>query len=125
MSPTADVLAAALVPERADLARFVAALFRYADAGSFVQLRAFRDDIEGPWNSPEWPAVKLNGGGLEPLVDAALEFACRCAAATERVVFAPPVATFKTPGAAAEKDIFNGSPFRWSAISGRWKLGNN
>ena len=103
-----DAPVAILEPDRSDLGRFVDALFRYADKGGFAQLRAFRDDIDGPWNSAEWPVVKFNGDGLEPLVDAAFAFAGRCAAASDRVVFAPPVATFKTSGTAAEKDIFNG-----------------
>jgi hypothetical protein len=94
--------------DRDELAHFVDALFRYADEGGFIQLRAFRDDINGAWIPQQWPTVRINGLGLEPLVDAAYRFAGRCAAATEKVVFAPPIATFKTPRAAAEKDIDNG-----------------
>lgn len=97
--PTAD---------REELARFVNALFRYADEGGFAQLRAFRDDFEGTWNPQQWPAVKLDDVGLEHVVEAACAFASRCAAAPEKVVFASPIATFQTAGGAAEKDIANG-----------------
>jgi hypothetical protein len=94
--------------DREELARFVDALFRYADEGSFIQLKAFRDDIDGVWNSHQWPAVKIDSGGLELVIEAAHAFAGRCAAAPEKVVFAAPVATFKTACGAAEKDIANG-----------------
>jgi hypothetical protein len=88
-----------------ELARFVDALFRYADESGFVQLRAFREDIEGAWKPQQWPAVKLDAVGLEHVAEAAYSFATCCAAAPEKVVFAAPIATFKTSGGAAEKDM--------------------
>jgi hypothetical protein len=94
--------------DRDELARFVDALFRYADGGAFVQLKAFRDDIDGTWGPRQWPAVKHDGVGLERVVEAAYAFANRCAAAPEKVVFAPPIATFQTAGGATGKDIANG-----------------
>lgn len=103
-APENDILR----PNRADLSRFVDSLFRYADNGGYVQLRAFRDDTDGTWNVQQWPVIKVNGEGLEHLIDAAEDFASSCATAAEKVVFAAPIATFKGAGAAAEKDIFNG-----------------
>jgi hypothetical protein len=71
-------------------------------------LRAFRDDIDGTWEQPAWPTIKINGIGLGPVAEAAGGFAARCAAANEPVVFAPPIATFQAGGGAAEKDVANG-----------------
>ena len=48
------------------------------------------------------------GGGRPDATDAAVAFAERCASAPESVVFASPIATFKTEKGAAEKDIANG-----------------
>jgi hypothetical protein len=86
---------------------FVRALFRHADTGGYVQLRAFRDDAEGTWRPGDWPAPRINGD-LANVVDAAVGFAGECAAAPEVVVFCPPVATLKDARHAAEKDIWNG-----------------
>jgi hypothetical protein len=94
--------------DRGQISRFVDALFRYADEGTVVSLRAFRDDADGTWAPTEWPAVRVNGVGLGPVADAAAAFAERCATAPVPVVFAPPIATFKTAGSAAEKDVANG-----------------
>lgn len=95
-------------PDRAQIGLFVDALFRYADPGSHVALRAFRDDVDGVWNPSAWSTPAIPKIGLGPVVDAAVKLAEACAAATEKVVFAPPVATFKSANGAAEKDIANG-----------------
>jgi hypothetical protein len=97
-----------LAADRGQIGRFVAALFRYADEGTVVSLRAFRDDVDGTWGASEWPSVRVNAVGLEPVAAAAPDFAERCAAAPGPVVFAPPIATFRTEGSAAEKDVANG-----------------
>ena len=93
---------------RDQIEAFVNALFRYADEGGFVQMRAFRDDIDGVWRPERWRAEAINGSGLGHIVDAAAELASECAAAPEPVVFAGPVATFKIADRAAEKDLKNG-----------------
>jgi hypothetical protein len=97
-----------LTVARDQIETFVNALFRYADEGSFVQMRAFRDDIDGVWRPERWRAEAINGSGLRHIVDAAADLASECAAAPEPVVFAGPVATFKIADRAAEKDLRNG-----------------
>jgi hypothetical protein len=94
--------------DREALTDFVGVLFRYADEGSYVHLRAFRDDIDGAWRPDLWRPVELNGAGTDPVIDAAAVLAEACAAAPERVVFAAPVATFTTADSAREKDLANG-----------------
>jgi hypothetical protein len=94
--------------DRQTIDAFFDAVFRYADDGSFVQLRAFRDDAEGLWRRDRWRSIELNGAGLAPLTDGAAELAEACAVAPERVVLAAPAATFATPNAATERDVANG-----------------
>lgn len=92
---------------RADMAMFVEVLFRYCDDGGHASLRTFRDDLEGVWRPELWGAPQI-AGGLGDVITAAFELAEAAAGASERVVFAPPVATFKSANGAAEKDILNG-----------------
>ena len=88
------------------IATFVDTLFRYADDGTFVSLRSFRDDADGVFERPL--PVEIGAGGLGALVDAAAALAGRCAASATPVVFAAPVATFHTAGSAAEANLANG-----------------
>lgn len=91
-----------LTPDRPQLGAFVRALFRHADAGTYASLRAFNG------NKPfgKWQAVKLNGQGFGPLVDAAFKLAGQCANADpERPVFSPPVATFRSARGASEANL--------------------
>jgi hypothetical protein len=93
---------------RDEIGRFVAALFRYAEAGTFVSLRAFCDATDGAWQYRSWPTVKIDESGLDRLVDVAWGFACRCAAADVAVCFAPPIATFRRPDKADTANLANG-----------------
>jgi hypothetical protein len=77
----AGMTAPRLEANREDIAAFVNALFRYADEGSFITLRAFRDDSNGTWRPERWPVRKLNGAGLDPIIEAAVAFANECARA--------------------------------------------
>src|SRR4051812_1837453 len=86
-------MSALLEADREAIAAFVDALFRYADDGGYVTMRAFRDDRDGTWRADRWPVRKLNGAGLSSIIDAAISFAGECANAAEPVVFAPPVVT--------------------------------
>ena len=90
-------------PDRGDLGRFVDALFRYAEEGSFVSLRAFSEHKRGV------PPVKIEAvavnGDLTKLVDRAEIVAALAADASEPAVFAPPVAVFLNPRNAGEKDL--------------------
>jgi hypothetical protein len=85
---------AVLPPDKTEIRDFVNALFKYADADTHVSLRAFYGDSEA-WR-PGWGNVKLNGSGLGELIDTATRLAGRCANAREKVVFCPPIATFRT-----------------------------
>lgn len=86
--------------------RFVSALFRYADEGTFVSLRAF-DQIDAKRPAFLTEAVQINGS-LSPLIETATKAAQRCADNSQPIVFAPPVATFSNPDRARGVDLANG-----------------
>jgi hypothetical protein len=82
-------------PDATAIGQFVEALFRYADEGTFVSLRAF--DQHGRGTSPPYiRAVVINPHDLAPLITEAIAGARFAANRSEPVVFAPPVATFST-----------------------------
>jgi putative DNA primase/helicase len=93
-----------LEADRAELARFVDATFRYADDGTHAVLRTF---AEGSNEVLGTVRVPLNGAGLNPIIDHAAHQATRAANATRPAVFAPPVATF-IGDRARERDLGNG-----------------
>lgn len=96
---------AGLVPSKSAIKAFVEAAFKHADPGTYASLRAFDGDL--PFGS--WRAVKLNGKGFGPLIDAAAELAGECAdAEPERPVFCPPIASFRRRRGASEADLANG-----------------
>ena len=84
--------------------QFVDALFRYADDGSFVSLRAFYDDETRVF------AVEAHqvGNDHAALVPAAARAAARAAVFGRPIVFAPPIATFTNATRATEADLSNG-----------------
>src|SRR3954453_3419900 len=81
---------ALLTADRKQIGQFVDALFRHADAGSFVALRSFQADSK-PFNHT---AHELNGDHTA-LMQAAATAATLAAQAPKPVVFCPPIATFK------------------------------
>jgi hypothetical protein len=93
-----------LEADRAELARFVDATFRYADDGTAAVLRTF---AEGSNEVLGTIRVPLNGGGLDPIIDHPAHQATRAANAARPAVFAPPVATFFGTRA-RERDLGNG-----------------
>jgi Primase C terminal 2 (PriCT-2)/Virulence-associated protein E len=95
---------ARLQADRAELARFVDATFRYADDTTAAILRTF---AEGSNEVLASVRVPLNGTGLDPLVDHAAHQATKAANAARPAVFAPPVATF-VGSRARERDLGNG-----------------
>jgi len=99
---------AMLIPavDRGELARFIDALFRYADPVSFVSLRTFRDDISEAWRRDLWRIVPA--GDQCALVDAADELATAAANADEKVVFCPPICTFITESGADTANVADG-----------------
>jgi putative DNA primase/helicase len=94
-------------PDAGAISAFVHALFRHADDGSFVSLRAFNqfnDGIPPPYNV----GVQINGQDLGPIIAAAVAGARYAANHSDALVFAPPIATFRTARGAAEADLING-----------------
>lgn len=99
-----------LQADRDQLLQFIDNLFLHAGEGGTVSLRAFYDDaLAKKRNDPPYKIVciRLNGSGLEPLIDAAEQLAGEAASAGRPVVFAPPIATFRS-GKAAEKNLLEG-----------------
>jgi hypothetical protein len=95
-----------LEPDRDQIEIFLDALFRYATPGRFLSLRSFFED-RGETYPFYINAIKLNSN-FQFLCDVATDAAQRAASATEKVVFAPPIATFKNRQGAAETDIAEG-----------------
>ena len=100
-------MSAALCADRGELQRFVDATFAYAEPGSFVSLRCFRDDIDGIALHDEWRNVRVTGNA-DDLVDAAEDLATLAALDAVPVVFAPPVCSFRTADKADAANLANG-----------------
>jgi hypothetical protein len=94
-------------PDADAIASFVRALFAYADDGSFVSLRAFDQFTEGV-PPPYIVGAKINGAGLNSVIDAAVAGARFAANYSDALVFAPPICTFRHANKAAESDLVNG-----------------
>lgn len=91
------------------LATFLDALFRYADEGTYVSWRAFRDDTKDA--PPVFIESSQIGDGpeqLAPIADLAAAYASRAAQFPQPAVFCPPIATFNDPKRAREVDLANG-----------------
>ena len=93
--------------DRNELARFIRALFRYADPGSWVTLRAFYEEKDRPWRTGQWRTVQV-GEGLDEIIDAAVAVATAAANDPDTVVFCPPVCTFLSADSATEQNVQNG-----------------
>lgn len=93
--------------DKQQLGQFVDALFRYADAGGFVSLRAFPDnkDSSKPFAIE---AVEIGNDHLEHLKEVANKLASRCASAKQAIVFCPPVVTFLTAYNAKSDNVREG-----------------
>jgi hypothetical protein len=95
-----------LAPDAAALAQFADALFRHADPGTYISLRAFPD---GPNKLPAcWIEGYSLGTTLDGLAEAVTRGAGRSASARRPEVFAPPIATFHDPNKATEEALANG-----------------
>src|SRR5262245_22555880 len=92
-----------LEPDRDQIEIFLDALFRYATPGAFLSLRSFFED-RGETRPFYINAIKLNGN-FAFLCDCATDAAQRAANAADKIVFAPPIATFKNGRSATEADI--------------------
>src|SRR5262245_55159117 len=93
-----------LEPDRDQIEVFVEALFRYATPGGFLSLRSFYEDRSETFRINP---IKLNGN-FAFLCDCAANGARDAANATDKTVFAPPIATFKSGRGAREEDIAEG-----------------
>ena len=100
--PTAD--ATALEPDIEQIRTFVDALFRHADPGSFINLRAFDDERA---DMPALFTVGVSVGDAE-LVPLAAEYARQAATHPRPHVFCPPVATFSNARKADMDCLANG-----------------
>jgi hypothetical protein len=101
-----DESAEPLVADKAEITRFVAALFRYADRHTYASLRAFdqfRRDVPPELIRP----VLLHDDGTS-LIRQAVEAASSCATQNRHIVFAPPICTFTNPDRARGIDLANG-----------------
>ena len=91
---------------RPEVAQFVSALFRYADPGTYVSLRAFDQFDRGK------AAILIQGmqvgNDLTSIIDGAHAAAQKVANLDFAAVFAPPVATFKDAQRARDIDLANG-----------------
>ena len=96
-----------LLPDRCDLARFVAAVFCRADRDSFVSMRAFYDHKDGFALYSDWATVRVTGND-DDIVDAAEDLAGLASLDDEAIVFAPPIATFNNRDKADEASLANG-----------------
>lgn len=96
----------ALAPDTAELARFYDALFRYADEGTYVSLRAFHQSDRG--QAPVLiEGVPVNGSA-DRIIARAASAAAAAANRDEPAVFAPPVATFRHARKAGAAHLANG-----------------
>jgi hypothetical protein len=89
-----------------EILRFVDPLFRYADEGTYANLRGF-DQFDSKLPPRLIRPIKINGD-LGVLVDAATEAAERMANEKRPIVFCPPICTFSNPDGAAGADLANG-----------------
>ena len=92
--------------DRGEIARFVNAMFRHADEGTFASLRTFTHNAGDP--PFDITGVEINGAGLAPLIQIAFGKASRAAKHPKPLVFAPPVCTLNNATRAREEDLANG-----------------
>ena len=95
-----------LAADRTEIERFVTAMFKHADEGTYASLRTFTHNAGDP--PVDITGVEINGAGLAPLVQIAFGKASRAARHPEPVVFAPPVCTLNNAKHAREDDLANG-----------------
>src|SRR5262245_27605040 len=92
-----------LEPDRDQIEIFLDALFRYATPGGFLSLRSFFED-RGVGKPFFIIPAKLNGD-FKLLCTLTADAARHAANAADKIVFAPPIATFKNGRSATEADI--------------------
>ncbi|MGH7103975.1 MAG: hypothetical protein ACREFJ_16440, partial [Acetobacteraceae bacterium] len=98
---------ARLEPDTEAIGAFVDALFRYADDGSYVSIRAFDQHQDGRPPVLILP-VRINGAGYAEVIASAIRLETTLANNANASVFCPPIATFTGPDSAAEAALANG-----------------
>jgi hypothetical protein len=94
----------ALEPDREQMATFIRGMFKNATPDAAVSLRAFLED--SPSGSKAFFIVRTKvTATCDELTEAAIKVARRAARAPEKVVFAPPIATFNHRWRAREEDL--------------------
>jgi putative DNA primase/helicase len=106
MSAAAPEQAPGLQADAGQIAPFFDALFRYADEGTFLSLRAF-DQFDKGADVRLIRGVRINGDAA-PVVASIAREATRMANTIPVTVFCPPVATFTNARSAATGDLANG-----------------
>ena len=91
-------------PDRDAVAAFVNCLFRYADLGTYINLRAFNDRKD---NAPPLFVEAVNVGTAD-FIDRVCARIQECAEHIEPHVFCPPVCTFSEPNGAAVANLAEG-----------------
>ncbi|HEY4597701.1 MAG TPA: hypothetical protein VIJ02_14980, partial [Thermoanaerobaculia bacterium] len=84
---------------------FAAAILRYASSGAIISLRTFD---EGTDKTLSIRPVRINGDGLTPVIDAAIQQAQFAADHSRQAVFCPPLAGFASETNAREIDLIEG-----------------
>lgn len=92
-----------LVINENDIRAFAHGVFRYASDGQFISIRIFDDG--GGTKPLAIQAIRINGEGLEPVIQAAVTQAQFAADHSKRAVFCPPLAAFRTATAATEAGV--------------------
>ncbi|MCC2653337.1 MAG: hypothetical protein K0Q60_3503 [Microvirga sp.] len=95
-----------LIVDAGQIREFVQALFAYASDSTIISLRTFDDG--GSDRPLRTRAVRLNGGGLESLIQAAAEQAQFAADHSRKANFCPPLAGFSDPVKADEAHVAEG-----------------
>ena len=93
-----------LEPDRGQIERFVACIFRHAGTEGWVSIRAFFDNGN---ESVSHPGVPLESG-LDYLIDGAEDIARRAANEPKQIVFTPPLGVFNNKKTAREEDLIAG-----------------
>jgi len=109
--------------DRDELARFIEATFRHADAGSTAILRLF---AEGSNEVTATVRVALDGEDLEPVIDHAFRHATKAARASRPALLAAPVATFegrRAPARSGPRGTEALVPIPFETPPGSWTLG--
>src|SRR4051812_13889825 len=95
-----------LLVDAEQIREFAQGMFAYASDDAVISLRVFAD--AGGNHPLNIQFVRLNGEGLEPLIEAAVAQAQLAADHSEKAVFCSPVCGFSSETSAKEDDLLEG-----------------